>query len=145
LYASAKLTWLRGTGFSIRTEGFDTITVNGTFGTGDFAHLAGSDGNDVLGMWWNNRNLYTGGVEIRTFGFENAQFDGGGGYDSIGYYSSTKNSRLYAQSHYGAVVDQVFKTEFNGIESFQAQVRSAHKLKAELAALEFAFQRWGSR
>jgi hypothetical protein len=124
-------------------EGFETITVNATFGSGDFAQLVGSDGNDVLGIWWNNRNLYSGGVEIRTFGFENARFDGGGGTDSIGYYSSTKNSRLYALAHYGTVVDQVFRTEFNGIESFQARVRPAHRLRAELAALEFAFQRWG--
>jgi hypothetical protein len=143
LYASAKMIWLRGAGFSVRAEGFDSITVHATIGSGDFAHLAGSDTSDVLGIWWNNRNLFSGGVEIRTFGFESARFDGGGGTDSISYYSSTKNSRLYAQAHYGTVVDQVFRTEFNGIESFQARVRSAHRLRAELSALEFAFQRWG--
>src|SRR5439155_23819062 len=140
LDASQSYAWLRGSGYSIRAEGFDYIMVNATYGSGDFAHLIGSDGNDVLGVWWNNRNLYVGGVEIHTFNFQLVQFDGGSGYDYIGYYSSSKGGHLIGRSNYGSLIDQVFATQFNGVEAVLAHVRSTHKLKTDLAALEFAFQ-----
>jgi subtilisin family serine protease len=145
LDAGATYAWLRGPGYSIRAEGFDYLTVNATHGSGDFAHFIGTESNDVLGVWRNNRNLYTGGVEIHTFGFQTVQFDGGGGWDYIDYYSSSKKGYLYGRSDYGSLIDQVFETQFNGVESVLARVRSSHRLKTDLAALEFAFQKWGRK
>jgi subtilisin family serine protease len=142
LDASSKYVWLRGNGFSIRAEGFDNLTVNATNGGNDFARLIGSDGDDVLGIWRNNRNLYSGGAEIRTFNFRLVQFDGGGGYDWIDYYSASKNCYLYGRSQYGALLDQVFETHFSSVESLVAHVNANHKLKSDLAALEWVFQKW---
>lgn len=142
LDASAAYVWLRGTGYSIRTAGFDDITVSATAGSSDVARLVGSDGNDVLGVWWNNRNLYAGGVAIHTYNFQKAQFDGRGGYDTIDYYSSIKSSLLYGRANYGTIVDQIFETQFNGVEATLAHVRTNHKLKTDLAALDFAFRKF---
>jgi len=143
LDASASYAWLRGAGYSIRAEGFDSVTVYATYGSHDFAHLVGSDGNDVLGVWWNNRNLYVAGVEIHTFNFQLVRFDGGGGYDAIDYYSSGKHGYLYGRSNYGSLIDQIFETQFNGVEAVLARVRSNQKLKTDLAALEFYYRSVG--
>jgi len=141
LEASPAYAWLHGTGYSIRIQGFDDITVNATSGSGDFAHLIGSNYDDVLGVWWNNRNLFAGGTAIHTYNFQRVQFDGNGGYDTIDYYSSGKGL-LYGRSNYGSLIDQVFETQFNGVESVLAHVRSTHRLKTDMAALEYAFQKY---
>jgi subtilisin family serine protease len=145
LDASARFAWLRGSNFSVRAEGFDSIVVSSTYGSGDVARLWGSAGNDSLSVWSYNRTFYSTGVVIQTFNFRHVSFDGGGGIDNIDYYSSSKGGRLYGRSHYGAIVDQVFETQFSGIESLLARVRSSHKLKTDLAALEFYYQRIGRK
>jgi hypothetical protein len=73
------------------------------------------------------------------------QFDGGGGYDSVNYYSGSSSGYLYGRSNYGSVIDQVFETQFNGVESVLANIRQSHKLKTDLAALEFVFQKLGRK
>src|SRR5206468_12281033 len=83
LDASPAYVWLRGTGYSVRAEGFDYIAVVATYGNGDTARLVGSDANDVLGVWFNQRDLYTSSVQIHTYSFQTVQFAGVGGYDSI--------------------------------------------------------------
>ena len=143
LDASSTYVWLRGAGYSIRAEGFDYITAIATYANRDFVHFVGSEGNDALGVWWNNRNFYSGHCEIHTYNFQTAQFDGNGGNDYIDYYSAGKNPYVYGRSNYGALIDQIFATQFNGVESVFANVRSSQKLRTDLAALDFAFQKYG--
>jgi hypothetical protein len=143
--ASPTYAWLRGTGYSIRVEGFDQITVVATYGSGDTARLVGSDGNDLLTMWCYVRDLYAGGVEIHTYNFQVVQFEGGGGYDSIDFYANGKNPSLYGRSNYGSIVDQAFETQFSGVESVLANIRANQKLRTDLAALEYAFQKVGKK
>lgn len=143
LDVSAASAWLRGNGYSIRAEGFNSVAVNGAGGS-DFAHFIGSSGDDLLTIWGTSRNFYTAGVAIQTSGFRQAQFDGGGGSDSVEYYSSSKSSYLYGRADYGSLVDQAMQTQFNGVESVLARLRSSHRLKADLAALEFYYGRIGS-
>jgi hypothetical protein len=99
----------------------------------------------VLSVWRNQRNLYADGAVIHTIDFQQVRFDGGGGLDTIDYYSSGKSGYLYGRSHYGSLIDQAFETQFNGIELVQARLRSAHRLKMDLAALEFVFQKYGRK
>jgi subtilisin family serine protease len=143
LDVSAAYAWLHANGFSIRAEGFDRFDVNATSG-GDFAHFIGSSGDDLLTVWGSNRNFFTGGVEIYTTGFRQAQFDGGGGHDSVDYYSSSRSSYLYGRSDYGLFVDQALRTQFNGVDSVLARLRASHRLKTDLAALEFYYRRIGT-
>ncbi len=145
LDASPSYVWLRGTGYSIRAEGFDYIAVVATYGGNDTARLVGSDGDDYFSVWFNQRDLYTSTVQIHTYNFQTVQFDGGGGYDSVNYYQAAKNASLYARSSYGQINDQIFATQFSGVEAMMASVRSSQRLRTDLAALDFAFQKMGRK
>jgi hypothetical protein len=145
LDASANYAWLRGSGYSLRVEGFDSVTVRSTFGSGDVARLYGSAGDDVLTVWSNQRSFYSAGVVIQTFNFRFVAIDGGGGHDRVEYYSSNRPSHLYGRSNYGAIIDQTYETQFFGVEGVLAHVRSNHKLKTDLAALAYYFQRIGRK
>jgi hypothetical protein len=145
LDASPSYVWLRGTGYSVRADGFDYIAVVATYGGNDSARLVGSDGDDYLSVWLNQRDLYAGSVQIHTYNFQSVLFDGGGGYDSIDYYQAGKNAALYGRSSYGQISDQIFATQFTGVESIMANVRASQRLRTDFAALEFAFQKLGRR
>ncbi|MBW8883846.1 MAG: S8 family serine peptidase, partial [Planctomycetia bacterium] len=145
LDATPSYVWLRGTGYSIRAEGFDYIAVVATYGSNDTARLVGSDGDDSFGVWWNQRDLYTSTVQIHTYNFQMVQFDGGGGYDAVNYYQASKNASLSARSNYGQINDQLFATQFSGVEAVMATVRSSQRLRTDLAALDFAFQKMGRK
>jgi hypothetical protein len=145
LDASSRFVWLRGGGQNVRLEGFESMRVFATPGGGDVARFWGSDGNDVLGVWSQNRDFYSGGVSVITTGFGQAAFVGGGGWDTVDYSTTARGARLYGRAHYGAIVDRAFETQFSEVEAVLARVRSAHKFKADLAALEFYFQRIGRR
>jgi subtilisin family serine protease len=145
LDASPSYVWLRGTGYSIRADGFDYIAVVATYGGSDTARLVGSEGDDYLGVWLNQRDLYTSTVQIHTYNFQTLQFDGGGGYDSVNYYQAARNASLYGRSSYGQINDQIFATQFSGVEAVMASVRSSQRLRTDLAALDFAFQRMGRK
>jgi hypothetical protein len=145
LDASPSYVWLRGTGYSIRAEGFDYIAVVATYGGNDTARLIGSDGDDYLGVWLNQRDLYSSTVQIHTYSFQTVQFDGGGGYDSVNYYQAAKNASLYGRSSYGQISDQIFATQFSGVEAVMASVRSNQRLRTDLLALDFAFQKMGRK
>lgn len=145
LDASSRYVWLRGAGYSIRAEGFDNITIRSTFGSGDVARLYGNEGDDALAVWSNQRTFYSAGVVIQTLNFRSVVFDGGGGQDRVAYYSSHRPGYLYGRSHYGSIADQTFETQFFGVESVLATVRATHKLRTDLAALEYYFQRIGRK
>jgi subtilisin family serine protease len=142
LDVSAAYAWQRGGNYSIRAEGFEYIAAIATYGGGDRLNLIGSTGDDALGIYLNTRNLFSGGVQIYTYNFQSAMFDGGGGYDHVEYYAVAKNPSLYGRGAYGRILDQLFETQFSGVESLVAQTRSSQKLKADLAALDYAFQKF---
>jgi subtilisin family serine protease len=145
LDASPTSAWLRGTGYSVRTEGFEYVAVVATWGGGGTARLVGSSGDDALGVYLNQRDLYAGSTQIHTYNFQTVQFDGGAGNDSVSYYEAGKTASLYGRSNYGAISDQLFSTQFMGVESVMASVRSSQKLRTDLAALDFAFQQMGRK
>ncbi len=145
LDASSRFVWLRGTGYSVRLEGFDSIVVSATAGGGDVARLWGGTGNDVLTVWNYQRNFYSAGVAIQLSSFKQVAFDGGGGYDTVDYATAGRNARLYGRAAYGSIVDQAFETQFADAEAVTARVRSVHKLKTDLAGIEFYFQRLGRK
>lgn len=145
LEASSRYAWLRGSNYSLRAEGFDSVIVRSTLGTGDVARLYGNDGVDVLSVWSNQRNFYSAGVVIQTFNFRFAAFDGGGGLDRVDYYTSRPASYLYGRANYGSIVDQAFETQFFGVESVLASLRNVHRVKTDLAALEFHFRKMGRK
>lgn len=145
LDASSRFVWLRGAGYSLRAEGFENIVVAATAGSRDVARFWGSTGNDLLTVWGAQRNFYSGGVSIETSNIRQVSFDAGGGYDQIDYYSASSSGRLYGRSHYGTIVDQAFETYFSATESVTARVRQVHKLKTDLAAVEFYFQKIGRK
>ncbi len=143
LDVSAAYAWQRGNSYSVRAEGFEYIAAVATYGGGDRLNLIGSTGDDSLSLYLNNRNLFSSGVQIYTYNFQYALFEGGGGYDYIDYYAAGKTASVYGRSNYGAIVDSAFETQFSGIETILARARSNQKLKTDLAALEFTFQKYG--
>jgi hypothetical protein len=135
--------WLRGTGFSIWTGGFEETTILATAGSGDFAGLYGSAGNDYLSLWGSSRYLAAGGVQIRTDGFQWAWFDGGGGYDQVDFYPTSREPRLRGRDDRGSINDGALATEFAAVESLLASVRKNHKLRTDLKAIDFVFRKIG--
>jgi hypothetical protein len=141
LDVGASYAWQRGSGYSIRAEGVEYIAAVATYGGGDRLNLIGSAGDDSLSLYLNNRNFFSGGVQVYTYNFQYALFDGGGGYDRIDYYAAGKTAALYGRSSYGAIVDSAFETQFSGMEAVLARARSSQKLKTDLAVLDFTFQK----
>ncbi|HZN36927.1 MAG TPA: hypothetical protein VFB80_24020, partial [Pirellulaceae bacterium] len=143
LDANPSYVWLRGAGFSIRAEGFDDVTVQATAGSGDAAGFYGSAAGDLLWVWGGTRNLYAGGVQIRTEGFQSAYFDGAGGQDQIDFNSSGPQPRLRGRGSQGTIADGALATEFAHVESVLASVRKNHKLQTDLKAVDFVFRKIG--
>lgn len=143
LDVSSVYAWQRGSGYSIRAEGFEYIAALATYGGGDRLNLIGSTGDDSLSLYLNNRNLFTGGVQIYTYNFQSALFNGGGGFDLIDYYAAGKTASIYGRNSYGAILDSAFETQFTGVETILARTRSTQKLRTDLAVLDFTFQKMG--
>jgi hypothetical protein len=144
LEASATATILSGPGFRSTAQGFGTITVHSTWGSGDFALLTGSAGSDTLTVWAGIRHLQTGGTQIRAENFDSVRFFGGVGWDTVDYYTTGKQGWLGGRGPSGWVYNPGFVTEFGEVESLLAHVRSKQKLSTDLAALDFWFRKIGS-
>ena len=104
----------------------------------------GSSGNDVLNVFAGTRSLTGAGTKIFTQGFQSAAFDGGGGSDTIDFYTASKSSSLFGRRKEGSITDGAFATQFSNAETILANVRSAHHLQTDLDALDFVFKRIGT-
>ena len=103
----------------------------------------GSTGNDTLTVWAGVRFFQGGGVTIRAENFANFRFDGGDGFDQVNFYTAGKQSWLGGQGQAGWVYAPGFTTEFAEVESLLAHVRTKHKLRTDLAALDYVFRKIG--
>jgi hypothetical protein len=117
--------------------------VQATPGGGDVARLFGTSANDVLSVWSGTRTFTGGGVQIHTDGFQHATFDGGNGTDRVDFYTASATTRLTGRADRGAIADELFATEFANVESLLATVRRGHDLQTDLAAVDFAFRKFG--
>jgi hypothetical protein len=142
--ASAIAAILTGPGFRSTAEGIGTITVQSTWGSGDFALLTGSSGNDTLTVWAGIRHLQTGGTQIRVENFDSVRFFGSAGWDTVEYYTTGTRGWLGGRGPSGWVYNPGLITEFAEVESLLAHVRSKQKLSTDLAALDFWFRKIGT-
>jgi subtilisin family serine protease len=135
-------TRLAGRGYEHIVEGAGSIVAVASAGF-DLAHFTGSAGNDALVVSVGTRTFYSGKRTQRTEGFEQAVFSGGGGFDSVEFYTSSRTGRLEGRGNRGLIADTVFATQFAEVESLLAIVRTSHRLRTDLAAVEFVFQKIG--
>jgi subtilisin family serine protease len=135
-------TRLTGPDYENIVEGAGSVVAVASAGF-DSAHFTGSAGNDALVVSAGTRTFYSGKRVQRTEGFEQAVFSGGGGFDSVEFYTSSRTGRLEGRGNRGLIADTVFATQFAEVESLLAIVRTSHRLRTDLVAVDFAFQRIG--
>ena len=152
LYDSAGRDWLEagptsvtlaGSGFHSIAQGFGNVTVHATAGSGDHAVLLGSSGDDRLRVWKGVRILEAGGVQIRTENFQSARFYAGAGFDEVHFHTAGKPGWIGGQDSTGTLRSQGFTTELADAETLLAYAKAKHKLRTELAALDYLFRRIG--
>jgi subtilisin family serine protease len=141
--AQARWARMTGPGFANIATGIQYVQAISSAGGNDRASLTGSDGNDVLGVWGGSRTLTSAGTQVSTSNFQFVQFNGGGGFDYVDYYANDLSPSVYGRNSYGDIVDQAFETQFSGVEMMLARVRATQRLKSDLAALDYAFQKMG--
>ena len=142
--AGVNSTTLTGPGYSSQADGFGQITIHATAGGGDTALLTGTSGDDTLTVWAGVRLFHGGGVTIRAEKFASLRFDGDAGFDEVNFYTAGKQSWLGGRGDTGWVYAPGFTTEFAEVESLLAHVRAKHKLRTDLAALDYFFRRIGA-
>ena len=108
---------------SIELTQFNRINVVGSFQGNDTASLIGTDGNDVFTADGNSASaIFDGGAIVRTVGFGNVSFAGGGGFDTS-FYAGTAGADIleagntqtrFRASNITVVAREVEATHFDG-------------------------------
>ena len=152
LYDSASRDWLEagltsvtlvGSGFHSIAQGFGNVTIHATAVSGDQAVLLGSSGDDRLRVWKGVRVLEVGGVQIRAENFQSARFYAGAGFDEVHFHTAGKPAWIGGQGNTSTLRSQGFTTELADAETLLAYAKAKHKLRTELAALDYLFRKIG--